>query len=241
MMKVEEKRIYQVFQDIALKYDMVNNLISFNRHKVWRTDSINRINILEGQKVLDVCCGTADYTILLAQKVGSRGKVYGLDFSTNMLAIGREKVAELKLKNVELVQGNAMEIPYPDNSFDVTTISFGLRNVPDYLQVLKEMCRVTKPGGKVACLETSQPTIPVYSQIYYFYFRHIMPLLGKIFTNKYDNYLWLHKSARNFPSRTKLEEMFRQAGLTNIQVKAYDGGVAALHIGVKEQTIISSF
>jgi demethylmenaquinone methyltransferase/2-methoxy-6-polyprenyl-1,4-benzoquinol methylase len=232
-MESKEKRVYQVFQDIAAKYDFMNSVISCNRLKAWHLDSIQRISVQQDQQVLDVCCGTAEYTILLAGKVGPMGKVYGIDFSGNMLKIGQQKVAALGLSNVELVQGNAMELPFPDNSFDLVTISFGLRNVPDYMQVLKEMGRVAKHGGKVVCLETSQPTIPGFRQIYYTYFRYVMPLLGKLLAKRYRHYSWLQESAKDFPGQGELMDMFRQAGLVNIQVKAYDGGVAALHVGIK--------
>src|SRR5690606_23859489 len=112
---------------------------------------------------------------------GKEGEVTGLDFSKNMLKIGEKKVKELNLDQVTLVHGNAMELPFPDNTFDYVTIGFGLRNVPDYMQVLREMHRVVKPGGLAVCLETSQPTLIGYKQAYYFYFRFIMPIFGKLF------------------------------------------------------------
>ena len=118
------------------------------------------MDVKPGSKALDVCCGTADWTIALANAVGSKGKVCGLDFSKNMLSVGEEKVKQLQLNQVELLHGNAMELPFEDDTFDYVTIGFGLRNVPDYMHVLKEMTRVVKPGGKVICLETSQPTMP---------------------------------------------------------------------------------
>lgn len=229
----KEERVHTVFQDIANKYDVMNSVISFKRHIAWRKDTMRRMNVQRGQRALDVCCGTADWTISLAESVGPTGQVHGLDFSKNMLSVGREKVAVKGFRNVQLVHGNAMELPFPDNSFDFVTIGFGLRNVPDYMQVLKEMRRVAKPGGKVVCLETSQPTLPGFRQIYYFYFSYIMPLLGKLLAKKYGHYSWLQESAKDFPGRDKLAEMFRQAGLVDIQVKPYDGGVAAMHMGVK--------
>ncbi|AQS59232.1 demethylmenaquinone methyltransferase [Desulforamulus ferrireducens] len=229
----KEERVYSVFQDIASKYDVMNSVISFKRHKAWRKDTMRRMNVQQGQHALDVCCGTADWAIAMAEKVGATGKVYGLDFSQNMLAVGKEKIKAKGITNIELVQGNAMELPFADNSFDFVTIGFGLRNVPDYLQVLKEMHRVAKPGGKIVCLETSQPTTPVFRQLYYAYFKYIMPLLGKMLANKYGQYSWLQESAKDFPGREELAELFRQAGLVDIKIKSYDGGVAAMHMGTK--------
>lgn len=229
----KEERVHQVFESIYKKYDLMNSVISFQRHKAWRKDTMKRMNVQKGDHALDVCCGTADWTISLGEAVGRNGRVVGLDFSKNMLKIGVEKIKEHQLEQVELVHGNAMDLPYDSNSFDYVTIGFGLRNVPDYMQVLRELHRVVKPGGMVVCLETSQPTIPVFKQLYFFYFRKIMPVFGKLFAKSYDEYSWLQESTMSFPDRNKLAEMFKEAGLTQIEVKAYSGGVAAMHLGVK--------
>ncbi len=233
MYQSKEERVHDVFESISGKYDFMNSVISFQRHKSWRKDTMKRMRVQKGQNALDVCCGTADWTIALAGAVGPGGTVYGLDFSQNMLQIGREKVQAQNLQQVQLIHGNAMELPFADNSFDQVTIGFGLRNVPDYLQVLQEMTRVARPGGQVVCLETSQPTLPVFRQLYYFYFGHVMPILGKLLAKSYQQYSWLQESARDFPGRRELADMFRQAGLVDIEVKAYTWGVAAMHLGHK--------
>ncbi|WP_027365991.1 demethylmenaquinone methyltransferase [Desulfotruncus alcoholivorax] len=233
MQQTKEERVHEVFETIYKKYDFMNSVISFQRHKAWRKDTMRRMKVKKGHRALDVCCGTADWTIALANAVGPKGIVYGLDFSPNMLKIGQEKVNAARLGQVKLIHGNAMQLPFDDNTFDYVTIGFGLRNVPDYMQVLKEMRRVAKPGGKVVCLETSQPSLPVFKQVYYAYFRFVMPLLGKLFANSYDQYSWLQESARDFPDSKELAEMFRLAGLEKIEVKAYSGGVAAMHMGIK--------
>jgi demethylmenaquinone methyltransferase/2-methoxy-6-polyprenyl-1,4-benzoquinol methylase len=126
-----------------------------------------------------------------------------------------------------------MELPFEDNTFDYVTIGFGLRNVPDYMQVLKEMHRVVKPGGKAVCLETSQPELPVIKQFYYIYFRHIMPLFGRVVAKSYEEYSWLQESAKDFPGMSKLTQMFKEAGFSSVDVKAHTFGVAATHIGYK--------
>lgn len=233
MRQSKEERVHEVFETIYPKYDFMNSVISFQRHNAWRKDTMKRMDVQKGASALDICCGTADWTIALADTVGSGGSVYGLDFSKNMLKIGQEKVNAKHLSQVKLIHGNAMDLPFEDNSFDYVTIGFGLRNVPDYIKVLQEMTRVAKPGGKIVCLETSQPTIPVFKQFYYAYFRYIMPLLGRLLAKSYKQYSWLQESARDFPGRKELAELFRQAGMVNIEVKAYDGGVAAMHLGHK--------
>jgi demethylmenaquinone methyltransferase / 2-methoxy-6-polyprenyl-1,4-benzoquinol methylase len=232
-METKEKKVHRVFEAISKDYDFMNSVISFQRHKAWRKDTMKRMAVQKGAKALDVCCGTADWTLALSEAVGPQGSVVGLDFSENMLAIGKEKVKDHSLNNVTLIHGNAMELPFPDETFDYVTIGFGLRNVPDYLQVLKEMHRVLKPGGTIACLETSHPTLPVFKQGFKVYFRYVMPLLGKLLAKSYKEYSWLQESANDFPGREQLKELFLEAGFTNIKIKSYSGGVAAMHLGRK--------
>ncbi|MEC1156540.1 demethylmenaquinone methyltransferase [Cytobacillus horneckiae] len=231
----KEERVHNVFEKIYGNYDKMNSVISFQQHLRWRKDTMKRMDVQPGSKALDVCCGTGDWSIALSEAVGESGKVVGLDFSKNMLKIGEEKVKEQGIKNIELVHGNAMELPYPDSSFDYVTIGFGLRNVPDYMQVLKEMHRVVKPGGIAVCLETSQPTMFGFKQGYYLYFRYIMPLFGKIFAKSFNEYAWLHESAKDFPGMKELAAMFEKAGFADVKYKPYTGGVAAVHIGKKEK------
>ncbi|WP_026584610.1 demethylmenaquinone methyltransferase [Bacillus sp. J33] len=233
MQQSKEERVHSVFEKIYGNYDKMNSVISFQQHLRWRKDTMKKMNVQKGAKALDVCCGTADWSIALAEAVGNNGEVIGLDFSKNMLKIGEEKIKERKLEQVKLVHGNAMDLPFPDHSFDYVTIGFGLRNVPDYMQVLREMRRVVKPGGIVVCLETSQPTMFGYRQAYYFYFRFIMPMFGKLFAKSFNEYSWLQESARDFPGMKELADMFKEAGLKNVTYKPYSGGVAAVHIGTK--------
>ncbi|MCM3065909.1 MULTISPECIES: demethylmenaquinone methyltransferase [Priestia] len=233
MQQSKEERVHGVFEKIYKNYDQMNSVISFQRHKAWRKDTMKRMDVQPGTTSLDVCCGTADWTLAMAEAVGPTGKAVGLDFSQNMLKIGHEKVNQSSFLNVELLHGNAMNLPFEDNSFDYVTIGFGLRNVPDYMAALKEMYRVVKPGGKVVCLETSQPTMIGYRQAYRLYFKYIMPAFGKLFAKSYDEYSWLQESARDFPGPKELAEMFKQAGFEDIEVKTYTGGVAAMHLGYK--------
>ena len=233
MQQSKEERVHDVFEKIYKRYDVMNSVISFQRHKAWRQYTMQVMDVKQGAAALDVCCGTCDWTIALARAVGKDGKVYGLDFSQNMLSIGDEKIKALNLEQVKLVHGNAMQLPFEDNTFDYVTIGFGLRNVPDYLQVLREMTRVVRPGGKVVCLETSQPTIFGVRQLYVLYFRYIMPILGKMLAKSYKEYSWLQESASTFPGMQELARMFEQAGLEKVQVKPFTFGVAAMHVGYK--------
>ena len=229
----KEERVHHVFEKIYDKYDAMNSVISFKRHVAWRKDVMKRMNVSTGASALDVCTGTGDWAISLAEAPGPDGNVVGLDFSENMLKVAQEKKDLDNLSHLEFVHGNAMELSFENDSFDFVTIGFGLRNVPDYLQVLKEMHRVVKPGGKVVCLETSQPTLIGFRQAYYLYFRFIMPLFGKLFAKSYNEYAWLHESARDFPDQKQLKKLFLEAGFKKVEVKKYTGGVAAMHMAIK--------
>lgn len=225
--------MHSVFESIAPKYDIMNDILSFRRHKAWRKFTMNKMNMSPGNTAIDLCCGTCDWTISMAEASG--GQITGLDFSENMLQFGHRKVKERGLDNrISLVQGNAMELPFEDNTFDYATIGFGLRNVPDLYQVLREMQRVVKPGGMVVCLELSKPTWQPFKGLYYFYFEKVLPLLGKLFAKRYEQYKWLPDSLAAFPGRDELAQIFQKTGLQKVEAYPLTGGIAALHIGTKE-------
>lgn len=235
MQESKEERVHRTFEKISGKYDLMNSVIIFQRHIAWRNKTMQLMNVQTGKKALDLCCGTADWTIALANAVGPKGQVVGLDFSENMLSVGQQKIDKLKVEQASLIQGNAMNLPYENNSFDYVTIGFGLRNVPDYLQVLKEMYRVLKPGGIAVCLETSQPEQPVIKLAYSIYFQYMMPLFGKLIAKSYEEYSWLQESAKDFPGMKELAKMFKEAGFSDVIIKSHTFGVAATHIGYKEK------
>lgn len=229
----QKEHVHAVFESIAPKYDMMNDILSFRRHKAWRRFTMRKMEVKPGQTSLDLCCGTCDWTVALA-KASGHGKIIGLDFSRNMLDVGQSKVDKLGLsEQITLIQGDAMDLPFEDNSFDFVTIGFGLRNIPDTNKCLKEMRRVVKPGGKIVCLELSKPTWQPFKGIYYFYFERLLPLMGKWFVKKFEQYSWLPESLKSFPDLQALAEQFREIGMRNVKAYPLTGGVAALHIGTK--------
>lgn len=231
--KSKEQFVHSVFESIAPKYDLMNDILSFRRHKAWRKFTMKKMNVKPGSTAIDVCCGTCDWTISLAQASGT-GDMVGLDFSQNMLDVGKDKIEHLDMdKQIKLVRGNAMELPFEENSFDYATIGFALRNVPDLVKVIEEMQRVVKPGGMVVSLELSKPTWQPFKGLYYFYFRKVLPLLGKLIAKSYEQYRWLPESLVQFPDHKQLADIFRQTGLTKVEVYPLTGGIAALHIGIK--------
>jgi demethylmenaquinone methyltransferase/2-methoxy-6-polyprenyl-1,4-benzoquinol methylase len=234
--KTKEKFVHSVFENIAPKYDLMNDLLSFRRHKAWRKFTMKKMQVQPGDTAIDVCCGTCDWTLSIAEE-SKTGDIIGLDFSQNMLSYGQNKINASKLKEqIKLIQGNAMELPYEADSFDFATIGFALRNVPDLDQVLREMRRVVKPGGKVVCLELSKPVWQPFKSIYYFYFQKILPLIGKLVAKRYEQYKWLPQSLVQFPDHKELKLRFEQAGLNHVEVFPLSGGIAALHIGTKGNT-----
>jgi demethylmenaquinone methyltransferase / 2-methoxy-6-polyprenyl-1,4-benzoquinol methylase len=230
----KEKYVHQVFEDIADNYDQMNTILSFRRHRVWRKFAMKKMNVQPGDTAIDVCCGTCDWTLSLAEASQS-GNIVGLDFSANMLAVGKTKMDKAGLVDqVNLVEGNAMELPYGSNTFDYATIGFALRNVPDIVQVLKEMRRVVKPGGQIVSLELSKPAWIPFRFLYYFYFGRILPFLGKLFVNRYQQYKWLPTSLATFPDYQELAQiMEKEVGFSRVEVYPLSGGITALHIGYK--------
>ncbi len=192
---------------------------------------MQRLEVQPGDFAIDVCCGTGDWTIALAKAVGPAGQVIGLDFSQEMLKIAAKKVRAAGVSDrVTLVKGDAMQLPYDENRFDVATIGFGLRNVPDADQVLREMVRVVRTNGKIACLETSQPTNPAVKIGWEAYFKTV-PVMAKLAVNKYREYNYLERTTKQFVSAEKLAKMFEDAGMHNVTYRTFTLGAAALHLG----------
>lgn len=233
----KEKMVQTFFNDIARKYDLMNTIISLGRHNRWRKITVIQTALKEGETALDVCCGTGVITMDLARQVGSRGKVVGLDFSENMLEVARENVNNLDIReNIEFIQGNAMDLPFPDNTFDCATVGYGLRNVPDMKKALKEMFRVVKPGGRVVSLEFAKPYLPVFKQVYKLYLNNWIPLMGKIILNNENAYQYLHDSIMEYPHQTEVTRIFGDLGFTETRCFELTWGVAAVHVGKKPGT-----
>jgi len=228
--------VKSVFSQIANRYDLMNSVLSFRQHKLWRRFAMKHAQLQSGGDALDVACGTGDWTLALAHAVGREGRVVGLDFCVPMLDVARKKLGKRGLlqQQVTLLEGDAMNLPFADNSFDAVTIGFALRNVPDILTVLREMTRVVRPGGQVISLELSKPEAPIFKSVYYLYFNRILPFVGSLAVGKKTPYAWLPESLIDFPDRGGLEKLFNEAGLIHVHSYPLTGGIAALHIGHKE-------
>lgn len=228
-----ENEVNEMFSRVAGKYDLLNNVISLGTQRHWRTELFKQLTLQTGMDCLDLCCGTGDLTIALAQRVGPSGRVIGLDFNQAMLNIAQQKVRQTHLtKDVELVRADAMDLPFGDGAFDVVTIGFGLRNVPDASQVLAEACRVLKPGGQFACLEMSQPTNPFVKAGWQAYFK-VFPYLAQLFGGRVADYQYLQTTAQQFVSADQLLQMMRGNGFHDCRYAKLNWGAGALHIGKK--------
>lgn len=230
----KEEYVQSIFSAIAKHYDAINTVLSLNQDKYWRKFTVQLAKIKPGGRALDVCCGTGMMTVEIAKKVGTNGKVVGLDINSEMLEIAKKNLQSSPYQEIiEYVHGNAMELPFPDNSFDCATIGFGLRNIPDIKKTLREMQRVVKPGSPIVCLEFSKPYVPVFKQVYNFYFDKFVPFFGKFGAGKEGPYRYLQRVWRTFPNQKELRDLFSRQGLQNATYYELTGGVVSVHVGFK--------
>ncbi|KFA59799.1 bifunctional demethylmenaquinone methyltransferase/2-methoxy-6-polyprenyl-1,4-benzoquinol methylase [Gilliamella sp. Choc4-2] len=228
------KRVAEVFHSVADKYDVMNDLMSFGIHRIWKKVTIEYSSVRKGQKVLDLAGGTGDLTAKFSQLVGDDGLVVLADINESMLKVGRDKLRDKGLfKNIEYVQANAEELPFVDNYFDCITISFGLRNVTDKEKALRSMWRVLKPGGRLLILEFSKPQYQILNKAYDLYSFTMLPLMGKIVANDSESYRYLAESIRMHPDQNTLKKMMEEAGFANVKYHNMTGGIVALHTGFK--------
>ena len=226
--------VKETFNAIAGHYDLMNSLMSLGMDKRWRQIAVQRVGARPGMNILDVCCGTGQLSMELGNVVGEQGNITGLDFSQNMLDVAEHSLAHSPHRDrIHFIQGNAMELPFPDHSFDGVTVGWGLRNLPDLRQGIQEMARVVKPGGKVVSLDMAKPSFPGFKQVYWLYFEKLVPIMGKIWAKKSSAYQYLHDSAREFPSQQELVRIFAECGLTETNYVNLAGGVVAVVIGTK--------
>lgn len=228
------KHVEGVFRNVAPKYDIMNDAMSFGMHRLWKKITIDLAKIRPGQTVLDLAAGTGDLTKKIAKRVGESGKVVSSDINEAMLAEGRKKLLnEGFFNNIEFVQANAEQLPFEDNQFDCLTMSFGLRNVTDKDQALREMVRVLKPGGQAIILEFSKPAYSWLETLYDQYSFKLIPKLGEWIADDKDSYQYLVESIRMHPDQEKLKTMMSTAGFDQVDYFNLTGGIVAIHRGYK--------
>jgi demethylmenaquinone methyltransferase/2-methoxy-6-polyprenyl-1,4-benzoquinol methylase len=228
------RRVRGVFDSVAGRYDLMNDLMSGGAHRLWKRFTVTLANLREGQSALDVAGGTGDLAAGLARQVGRRGQVVLTDINAAMLSRGRDNLIDAGFgDNLRYVQANAERLPFAANTFDCVTIGFGLRNVTDKEAALASMQRVLKPGGQLLVLEFSHPVIPGLKPLYDTYSLRVLPVLGKLVASDAASYRYLAESIRMHPGQDKLLEMLQSAGLEGCRYHNLSGGIVAVHRGYK--------
>ncbi len=229
----KERRVAGVFDSVASRYDLMNDLMSFGIHRLWKRVARELTGITAGDRVLDLAGGTGDIARLLLPRVGESGEVVVADINRSMLEVGRQRlINEGWVSGLRFVQANAEALPFPDNYFDCITIAFGLRNVTNKERALAAMLRLLKPGSPLIVLEFSQPAAPL-RPLYDLYSFQVLPLLGQLVTSDAESYRYLAESIRVHPDQEGLKAMMEEAGFERVEYFNLTGGVVAIHRGFK--------
>lgn len=231
---INDKRdkVQELFSHVAKKYDMMNDIMSLGQHRLWKDIFIAHLNPRPNKYYLDVAGGTGDIALRIASKIGTGKNITILDLTHDMLVEGLKRQSTHN-GDINRICGDAENLPFPDNSFDYYTISYGIRNVTHIDKVLSEAFRVLKSGGKFMCLEFSKVSMPIFDKIYHYYSFNFLPQMGKLFANDAESYRYLAESISRFPSQEKFLSLIQQAGFKNTSYHNLSGGVTCIHSGFK--------
>jgi len=229
----DPRRIQAMFSGISSRYDGMNHLMTAGLDRRWRRVAAAQTALAPGAPVLDACCGTGDLTMALAAMFPS-SEVTGLDFTEAMLARARGKAARREARGLpapRFVQGDLLALPFADDEFAAVTVGWGVRNVPDVPRAFEEMKRVTRPGGRVVCLESTQPPPGLGGRFHLVWMGHVVPLLGRLVTGDPDAYAYLPASVEAFPRAEELAAIMSRAGLARVRYRRLGFGAVAMHVG----------
>ena len=229
----KEAYVEGLFSSIADKYDLMNSVISLNRHRAWRRFAVSKAGVKAGDSALDVCCGTGDFAFELARVVGSGGRVIGTDFSQPMIELARAKSVRLGMLDIEFLTANTCDLPFPDGSFDCVSVGFGVRNLANVDAGLSEMSRVLRPGGKLVCLETGEVRLKPVRPFWRLFFHVMTPYAATLMGAKKWAYEYLPESARRFLTREELADRFRMHKLRDVAIYDLMFGAVCVHVGTK--------
>ena len=227
-------RVGEVFSSVASRYDLMNDLMSFGSHRLWKDLALARSGVREGHRVLDVAAGSGDMTMRFARQVGTSGQVVMTDINASMLACGRSRLLNEGLGvNVQMLLADAESLPFSGGQFDCVSIAFGLRNVTRIPKALASMSRMLKPGGRLVILEFSTPTSTLLSRAYDLFSFSVIPSMGKMVTGDEQSYQYLVESIRKHPNQQTLSAMMEEAGLEDVKHQNINGGIVAIHTGYR--------
>jgi demethylmenaquinone methyltransferase/2-methoxy-6-polyprenyl-1,4-benzoquinol methylase len=233
---VDEKadRVLNHFNTIAKHYDFMNTLLSFGIHHIWKRLAVRMMDLAPGSRVLDVCGGTGDLSILAAKRIGPEGRVIVYDINRAMMLAGLHKVAKKDIEHrIRYVQGDAEFISFPEGDFDAVMVGFGIRNVTNMKKGFEEMYRVLKPGGKMMCLEFSKPTFTPFRWLYDIYSFYIMPFLGEMIAGSRTAYTHLPETIRMWPLPDELTTILKDIGFADVSHRKLTNGIAVIHLAIK--------
>ena len=233
---VDEKQrlVTNVFDSVASRYDVMNDLMSLGIHRLWKRHAIALLQLRQGMQVLDLAAGTGDLTCLMAPLIKETGRIILSDINMSMLKNAQMRLIDKGIvDNIQIVQANAEHLPFQDNSFDRIIMAFGLRNVTYKEKALQSIYRVLRPGGRMIILEFSKPTNALFSQIYDTYSFHVLPKLGEWIAKDGDSYQYLAESIRMHPDQESLKALILKAGFENCEYHNLTGGIVAIHKGIK--------
>ena len=228
--------VHKIFSSIARQYDFLNSLLSLRFDRSWRKSTVRASGIMPGSKVLDVCTGTGELALAYADEMGTDAEVIGTDFCFEMLAVGKQKTKKQKRPKAFVpIEADTLTLPFAENTFDVVSVGFGIRNVADFKGGIREMARVAVSGGHVVILEFTQPNRPMFRSFYYFYFTKVLPAIGNLVSkNRDDAYGYLPKSVMQFPDCEELASIMRSCGLEDVRFYRKTFGIIAIHVGRKK-------
>lgn len=238
MKNVELPFVREMFEQIAPRYDLLNRLLSCRQDVYWRRRMVSEIRVPAGGLLLDVACGTGDVILEIIRQKGSSVKVCGIDFSTSMLMLAKDKIKDMHVgSNIHLLSGNALNLPFKTETFDALTIAFGIRNIVDKLSALQAFHRTLTSNGMILVLELAFPEKGLLPAFYHLYFRKILPVIGRLFSKNLMAYQYLPCSVEDFPAPYSFAATMRQAGFQDIRWKKLALGIAVLYVGYKNRRI----
>ncbi len=223
-------RVNDLFARIARRYDLINDLQSFGLHRSWKRRVVELASPASGARALDLCCGTGDIAFALARR---GAQVTGLDFSAQMLEVAASRNAKTQPANVKFLQGDAQQIPFPENSFDIVTVGYGLRNLESWQRGLAEMHRVARPGGRLVVLDFGKPANAIWRALYFAHLKCSVPLVGLLFCGDASAYGYILESLKHYPAQLAVAEQMRELKCVNVRVVNLLGGAMAINYGEK--------